>query len=292
MAAPTRVSRSRSLAARRPSRCGASGARLERERDVLGDGQMRKQRRLLIDGGDAKRARRPGSSWPRPAGHRQGARVGRNGAGHDFDQRRLPRAVLADERVNLAGVEIERHPASARTPAYDLVIAFAAREAAYGLTDERLPGAAGKWAAVGLRRASARACSATTGGTRRSRQSPPTAPRFRSPHTRTGRLSPVEKDRVARDAMRDKRIGEVLPDRIVPALVFLFLPLVDRHAEGFRIIRQFPRWNATPPDAPPPPGGVNHWTGTPRSDRPRRPRAPSRRKNRCHISRECLLQGL
>ena len=53
------------------------GARLERERDVFGDRQVRKQRRLLVDRGDAERARRRGiHRGDRLAGHRQRARVG------------------------------------------------------------------------------------------------------------------------------------------------------------------------------------------------------------------------
>ena len=52
-------------------------SRLERERDVLGDRQVRKQRRLLVDGSDAERARHGGTHRrDRPAGHGQGSRVG------------------------------------------------------------------------------------------------------------------------------------------------------------------------------------------------------------------------
>ena len=45
----------------------------------------------------------------RAAGHGQSSRVGGHGARHHLDERRLPRAVLADEGVDLSLVEIERH---------------------------------------------------------------------------------------------------------------------------------------------------------------------------------------
>ena len=77
---------------------------------VLGHGQVGKQGRLLVDGGDALR---PRGAWIHPyrGAARDGQRsvVHRLGAGHDFDQRRFPRAVLTDERVDLAGAQVERH---------------------------------------------------------------------------------------------------------------------------------------------------------------------------------------
>ena len=111
MSAPTRVSRSRASRRRAaPVDAAPRRARLERERDVLGDRQVREQRRLLINGRDAQRARRCRAH----RGHRlrrqqTGPRVGGHGARHHLDQRRLARAVLADERVDFSCVEIERH---------------------------------------------------------------------------------------------------------------------------------------------------------------------------------------
>ena len=63
-----------------------------------------KERRLLIDRRDAQRtatSRDPCARTTRPAdGERAG--IGRLGAGHDLDQRRLAGAVLADERMHFA----------------------------------------------------------------------------------------------------------------------------------------------------------------------------------------------
>ncbi len=85
---------------------GASG--LEAERDVLGDGQVREERRLLVDGGDPERA---GDAWrvvgDRSSAQKQLSGVGLHGAGHDLHERRLARAVLADERVDLAAAKLE-----------------------------------------------------------------------------------------------------------------------------------------------------------------------------------------
>ena len=111
MSAPTRFSRSRASRRRRlQSMRRHDRARLERERDVLGDRQVRKERRLLVDRGDAKRARHRGiHRRDRPAGHGQSSRVGGHGPCHHLDEGRLPRAVLADQRMDFSLVEIERH---------------------------------------------------------------------------------------------------------------------------------------------------------------------------------------
>ena len=73
---------------------------------------MRKERRLLIDGRHAERAgerRREVTDGLAPNLERP--RIGPLGAAQDFDQRRFAGAVFADDRVYLAGEEIERHPA-------------------------------------------------------------------------------------------------------------------------------------------------------------------------------------
>ena len=85
-------------------------AALECERHVLGHGEVREERGLLVDGGDAEPVRgRRVHARHLAAGHAERARVGTLGAGDDADQRGLPRPVLADQRVDLARPEIERH---------------------------------------------------------------------------------------------------------------------------------------------------------------------------------------
>ena len=89
--------------------------RLEPHQDVLGHRQVRAERQLLVDQGDAGVAR--GQRRHRGVGravdlHR--AAVGRQGAGDHVEQRALAGAVLADQRVHLAGREVhvdavERH---------------------------------------------------------------------------------------------------------------------------------------------------------------------------------------
>jgi hypothetical protein len=68
-----------------------------------------KEQRLLIDGGDAValRFRRAGHRDRRP-GKQDLAMIRLIDAGHDLDQRRLAGAVLAEQRVDLAGMERER----------------------------------------------------------------------------------------------------------------------------------------------------------------------------------------
>jgi len=83
-------------------------SRLERQREVFGDREMWKQRRLLVDDGDAERSRqRRRHVRNRSTGHRQAAFVGLLGAAHDFDERRFSGAVLPDERVDLALPQVE-----------------------------------------------------------------------------------------------------------------------------------------------------------------------------------------
>ena len=110
MAAPTRA---RSSAARRDRACQSirRGAALGRRQcDVLGDAEMRKKRRLLVDRGDAQRAGRGRvDAFERLSGEGQGPGVGLFGAGDDPDEGRFPCTVLPDQGMNLSGVELERH---------------------------------------------------------------------------------------------------------------------------------------------------------------------------------------
>src|SRR5207237_1400695 len=79
-------------------------ARLQAQGDVLGDGQVGEQRRLLVDGGDAEVAGADGVVvGDGLAVDFQGAGVGGDGAGDDLDERGLAGAVLADQGVDLAG---------------------------------------------------------------------------------------------------------------------------------------------------------------------------------------------
>ena len=80
------------------------------DEDVLGDGQVREQPRLLVDHGDAEGASlgRDRGSGPSAPSRRDGPAVRLMDAGQDLDQRALAGAVLADERVDLAGDEVER----------------------------------------------------------------------------------------------------------------------------------------------------------------------------------------
>ena len=79
------------------------------DEDVLGDRQVREEPRLLVDDCDPQRAsvRRAGDLHrftvepDRPA-------VGLMDAGEDLDQRALAGAVLADQRVDFTGKEVER----------------------------------------------------------------------------------------------------------------------------------------------------------------------------------------
>ena len=78
--------------------------------DVLGDGQILEDRRLLVHRDDAQPVcgLRVGDP-PRRALDRDLALVGLDDPGQDLDERRLAGAVLADERVNGAGTDREAH---------------------------------------------------------------------------------------------------------------------------------------------------------------------------------------
>ena len=80
--------------------------RLAADEDVLGDGEVGEQRRLLVDdrdaGGLGRRPGRENSTGAAVDGER--AAVGPVHPAEDLDQRRLAGAVLAEQRVRLAGV--------------------------------------------------------------------------------------------------------------------------------------------------------------------------------------------
>ena len=57
--------------ARRPIDLAPQAGALERERDVLRHGEVREQRGLLVDGGDAERVRDAQACCARPGGHRR-----------------------------------------------------------------------------------------------------------------------------------------------------------------------------------------------------------------------------
>ena len=104
----TRRSAPSSSAARSPlaaSRAPPDAAGLQRQGDVLGDGQIGKEGRLLVDRGDAERSRRPGSIvLDGLAVHvERRPESGTSAPGDDLDQGRLAGAVLADERMDFAG---------------------------------------------------------------------------------------------------------------------------------------------------------------------------------------------
>ena len=99
----------RSAAVEPPAADEPGLGRLGAEEDVLGDGQLRDDRRLLRDRRDpvlerlARRAERD-----RLAVEQHAAAVGRERAGDDPAERRLAGAVLADERVDRAAANRER----------------------------------------------------------------------------------------------------------------------------------------------------------------------------------------
>ncbi len=84
----------------------AEPRRLHAEQDVLPDGQMRRDRELLVDHRDARRAcaERISRTVRRSVEpHRAG--VGAERAGEDRHQRALARAVLTHDRADLAGID-------------------------------------------------------------------------------------------------------------------------------------------------------------------------------------------
>jgi len=85
------------------------------EEDVLGHGELGEEQQLLIDGRDAAFGRLArGDGLQLGVADADRAAVGRVDAGDDLDQRRLAGAVLAEQRMHLAGVHVEvdvaQHP--------------------------------------------------------------------------------------------------------------------------------------------------------------------------------------
>ncbi len=113
MLAPIRDSSCRARSRRLRQRTRSPGAaRFEAEGDVLGDGQVGEEGRLLVDRGDAEGAGADGVVVDdRLAEDFERALVGGVGAGDDLDERRFAGAVLADESVDLPGAEVERDTA-------------------------------------------------------------------------------------------------------------------------------------------------------------------------------------
>lgn len=78
------------------------------EVDVLGHRQVLHQVEFLVDGGDAEAhggdGRAQGDLFAAP-GDRAVVRL--VGAGQDLDERGLPRAVLAEQAVHFAGLDVE-----------------------------------------------------------------------------------------------------------------------------------------------------------------------------------------
>ena len=98
-----RVQRNRRAAARRVLIDHAEAARkAERHADVFGHRHPVDQAEVLMDEGDRQAAQGVGDV---DAAKADAARVERIDAGQNLDQRRLARAVLAQERKNLAGLE-------------------------------------------------------------------------------------------------------------------------------------------------------------------------------------------
>jgi len=91
-----------------PIDAAEEAGRLEREGDVFGDGEVREERGLLIDGGDAESAR-DGRGVVRDGLAEDGERagIGGDGAGHDLDEGGFAGPVFADERVDFARAEFE-----------------------------------------------------------------------------------------------------------------------------------------------------------------------------------------
>ena len=96
--------------ARGPIDAAAGGDGFEAQRDVLSDGEVGEQRGLLVNAGDAQFARGGGrevADWlPR---YFNRSAVGLMRAGDDLDEGGFSRAVLAEQGVNLARAQVERH---------------------------------------------------------------------------------------------------------------------------------------------------------------------------------------
>ena len=184
-------------------------------------------------------------------------------------------------------------PDSARTPAYDLVMSVRREKGRRASQVKDFAQRARDGFAVGLRRASARACASTIAGTRRSGQSPPTALRFRFPHTRTGRRSAGREksnscSRRARQACRRGPARSGCAGARTPPLA-LCAPTCERLFESSDDPCARPRIGRTPlrrlPAVSARPVRRNRIDGAARPQ-------PRRRQDRRHIGRERLFQRL
>ena len=94
---------------RRPEEAPARG--FQAERDVGLDAQVRGQRQFLIDHGDAAASRvlRPGR-FVGLAVQLENAGVRPDGPAQHLHQRRFAGPVFADQRVDLAGAQLQVHP--------------------------------------------------------------------------------------------------------------------------------------------------------------------------------------
>ncbi len=78
------------------------------DEDVLGDGEVGENHRLLVHRGDPEGLRFEGARHAHHAAvDKDLSGVGLLDAGHDLDERRFPRAVLPEKRVDLAGVKCQ-----------------------------------------------------------------------------------------------------------------------------------------------------------------------------------------
>ena len=93
-----------------PRSTNAGACRLAPEQHVLGDRQVGRERKLLIDDRDAvlPGRERTGDGDGLPVDQDLAARIRLVGAGQDLHQRRFAGAVLAHERMDFAGMDLER----------------------------------------------------------------------------------------------------------------------------------------------------------------------------------------
>ena len=129
----------------RRSRKRPARQRLAAEEDVGGDAELGDEVELLVDDGDA------GPLGVADAGEADGravdqdlAGVGGLDAGEDLHQRRLAGAVLAHERVNLAGAEVEVDAVERGHAGEALADAVGAQERAIRVADVRSAGHASR----------------------------------------------------------------------------------------------------------------------------------------------------
>ncbi len=99
-------------AALTPADPAPRAAGFEPQRDILGHGEVGEEGRLLIDGRDPQCPGGAGVIGLHDlAGDGERPAIGRVGAGNNLDERRFAGTVLADQRMDLAGPEIERDAA-------------------------------------------------------------------------------------------------------------------------------------------------------------------------------------